>query len=151
MGESFRTDVPLALLLQLVIANHAGCVKGLFDVAGLDKIQGLRFTSALCANRPDAGKAIGLQFRLDGGAVGTIPARKIEDVLHVMTDFVRDNIGLGKISRSLKSVAKFLKERKIQVDLFVPWTVERAHRGLSESAGGLHSSRKQYECRRTIR
>ena len=60
VGKAVGHHTALALLLQRVVANFGGGVHGGFDVAVFQNLP-----RRLGVVRPNAGKAIGLQFQLD--------------------------------------------------------------------------------------
>ena len=85
--------------------------------------------------RPDAGEAIGLQFQLYRQLVGANRIAPLplglhlpgdtEQILHMMANFMPDDIGLREITRRAKTAAQFLEERQFDLDLVVARTVER--------------------------
>src|SRR6476620_8023471 len=77
--------------------------------------------------------------------VGFDPRRNAQEILDVMPNFMRDNVGLGEISRRMKSVAKILKETHIEINFLIFGAIERTHRRLGKSAGRVHSTREQHE------
>src|SRR4051812_43116518 len=143
--EGVGHDVALASPLQTVIADRGRGLHGRLDVAGLD--QPPLFLGVV---RPYAGEAIGLQLdpHLELVGLGLVQAalhllhlrQNAEQVLHVMSDFVRDHIGLRELAALAADLAaaetplEVLEERGVEIDLAVVGTVERTHRGLRESA-----------------
>ena len=65
----------------------------------------------------------------------------------MMPDFMGHHVCLSKISRSAMSVFQIPVETQVDIDLLVTWAVERSHRGLRESTGGLHGTAKEHELR----
>jgi hypothetical protein len=87
-----------------------------------DRLLGIaRFDQSflLCVVRPDAGVAIGLQFEGYGQPVilsGSLNAvHGAENILDVVTDLMRDDIGLCKITRRLKLPLQLLEEIEIEI------------------------------------
>jgi hypothetical protein len=104
VGERLGDDLALRLPLQAVVADRRG---GRQRLLGLARFEDL--LHAVGAMAPDAGEAVGLQFephrqRIGGGPVAAALLRRVhlvgnaEQVLHVMTDFVRDHVSLGKLA-----------------------------------------------------
>ena len=87
--------------------------------------------------RPDAGKAIGLQFQphLQGVALlGTAAFLSCahlrfdaQQILHVMTDLVRNHIGLCEITRGFKALGQFAIKAQIDIDAAVRRAIKRAN------------------------
>jgi hypothetical protein len=70
-----------------------------------------------------------------------------EQPLHVVADFVGDDVGPGKIARRLQLPLHVLVKRQVDVDPTVPRTVERPHRGLRGATGRLHLTGEQHQGR----
>src|SRR5262249_37538305 len=51
-----------------------------------------------------------------------------------MTDFMRDHISAGKLSRCVQLSLHILVKAEIDVHLFVPRTIKRTHRRIAEAA-----------------
>ncbi len=99
----------LRLALQGVVADRAGGAQGAFDIALLD--------DAACAvgmMGPDAGIAVGLEFHAYRDGVGLrwrhaalgAPGLFVDagQVLHMVADFMGDDIGLGKFTIHLETL-----------------------------------------------
>ena len=109
MGEGIRHDIALGLFLDAVVADGARRIERLLDVAGLDDVLAL-----LGMIGPDAGEAIGLQLhahleRIGLALVHALPRRldligDAEQLLHVVADLMRDDIGLGEIAGRFEAV-----------------------------------------------
>src|SRR5262245_2599131 len=63
----------------------------------------------------------------------------------MMADFVGNHVGLGKITRSLKPLAKFPVKRKIDINFLIGTAVKRTCRRLGKSAGRLDGVREKYQ------
>ena len=50
--------------------------------------------------------------------------RDAEKILHVMTDFVRNDIGLGKLTGRAEPLGHLVEKGKIQIDLIVTGAVK---------------------------
>ena len=152
-------DVALASPLQTVIADRGRGLHGRLDVAGLDQSPLL-----LRVVRPHAGEAVGLQFdpHLELVGLGLVQAalhllhlrQDAEQVLHVVSDLVRDHVGLGELAALAADLAaaetslEVLEERGVEIDLPIVRTIERSHRGLREPArrargAGEHDQRRR--------
>src|SRR5215475_2927904 len=155
-------DVALSLLLQHVVANgRCGLQCGL-DIARLEELPFL--LRAVC---PYACKAVRLQFDTHLDLVGLGPThaalhllhlwQDANDVLHMVTDLVGDDIGLRKLARLAADRATsearldLTKERRVEVDLLVVRAIERSHRRLRQSACRPGGARKHDQRRRPIR
>src|SRR3989304_1300993 len=92
---------------------------------------------------PDAGKTIGLELERHRGAVfarasiGGGAFVQTEQVLHVMAQSVRDDVGRGKIAWRAEALGQRGEEPQIQVHLAIRWAVERSGRRLREAASRI--------------
>jgi hypothetical protein len=106
VGERVGNGVATRLLLQAVVADGAGSVQPFLDVACLDDV-----ARAIGVVGPDPGQAIGLELKAHRQGVGLglagTAARRFhlvqdaKQVLHVVTNLVRDDVRLGKIAGRL--------------------------------------------------
>ena len=102
---------------------------------------------------PDAGQAIGLQFELHrqriglawaGAAAGFFDLRgNAELLLNVVTDFMRDDVGLGELARRLETLFQLAEEDEVDINLLVARAVKRPHRRLAGAAGGGRHAGKE--------
>jgi hypothetical protein len=108
---------------------------------------------------PHPGVAIGLKLQSNRqlvgeiGAGGPCPAHLglgAEQVLHVVPDFVRQNVGLGEVSGRSEAPLQLLVEPEVDVDLLVRGTVERSGGRLGESARGLHRVPEEHQLGRPV-
>src|SRR5262245_1281247 len=159
--ERVRNHVALAAALQAIVSDGGRCLHGRLDVAGLDQPPLL-----LRVVRPDPGKAVGLQLdpHLELIGVGLVhgalhrlhPRQNAEQVLHVMTDLVRDHVGLRELAALAPDLAaaetplEILKERGVEIDLMVDRTVERPHGGLGGPAGRARGAGEHDQGRRLV-
>src|SRR5690349_20435852 len=105
--------------------------------------------------RPDAGQTVGLQLATDGDSVipgSPAPAdlAQAEEVLHVMTDLVRDHVRLREIAGRTETVTQRAEEAEIEVELLVLRTVERSDGGAGGPTRGLDGAGVQDELRFAI-
>ena len=127
MRPGVRVDVALALLLDPIVTDGAGCVERLGDVlvgqlrdeAGRDRVAG-----------PHAGEAVGLQLRLHRAAARALLRRAVaqqaEQVLDVMAVLVRHDVRLGETAAlGAELRLQLVEEAEIQVHQLVRRTVER--------------------------
>src|SRR5262249_40606562 len=63
----------------------------------------------------------------------------------MMADFVRQHIGLGKLTWSAEALLEFVVEPKVDVNLFIDRTIKRAGGGLSRAAAGVSNVAKQHQ------
>src|SRR5574339_628169 len=61
----------------------------------------------------------------------------------MVSQFVRDDVGLGEVTRRAETTAQFIEEPEVEIYIVVSWTVERAAGRLREAAGGLNRIAKQ--------
>ena len=106
MREALRHHPPRRHFLQPIVTNRRGGAQRLLGIAWLELDAARLKPSTLRRGvSPDAREAIGLQLHRDRKTVGarlTIArgARgQSHQVLHVMTELVSDDIGLGEITR----------------------------------------------------
>src|SRR5262249_23813326 len=93
---------------------------------------------------PKAGQEVGLQFQADRkpvvfrlaspGALSMNLFGDSQQVLHVMADFMSNDIGLGKLARGTVAVLELLEETEIEINLAIPGAEERAHGGIRQAA-----------------
>src|SRR5450759_5135527 len=160
VGKRVRHDASLRALLQRVVADRAGGLQRGIDVAGIEELFAL-----LGMVGPYAGVAIRLQFdpHLDavggglvaGGALsGLRLGQGAEQVLHVVTDLVRDHIGLrefaGVAGATVKARLDLTKKRRVEIDAAVGRTIKRPHRRLREAAAALLRAGEQPQPRRAV-
>ena len=110
MSEAVGNDITLRAPLQGVVTDGGGGAQGRLDVALLDERRlALALEIFVLTIGPDARKAVGLQLDLDldvicfrlaaGNALRVLRLRQnAEEVLHVMTDFVGDHVGLRELA-----------------------------------------------------
>ena len=65
----------------------------------------------------------------------------------MMTHFMRDHIGLCKITRRTMSTLEITEKGKIDIDLLVRRAVKRPHGGTGHAAGGAYRAAKQHQVR----
>src|SRR5262249_32778576 len=128
-----------------------GAQRGL-DVPRVDERRlALTLQVLVLAVGPNAGEAVGLQLDLHldvigvplvaGGALRLLRLRQdAEQGLHVVSDVVRDQIGLRELAGLAADVAAaeagldLPEERGVEVDFLVRRTIERPHRALRDAA-----------------
>src|SRR5512139_545739 len=107
---------------------------------------------------PDARETIGLQLHpyLDAIRLDTAAGRPLsglrfrqhsDQVLYVVSDFVRDHISLGEVAslatKAAEASADVAEERGIKINAPVVRTIKRSHCRLCETATALHRARIQ--------
>ena len=105
--EGIGHDVALRAALEIIVAHHTGRAHRFVDIAGFDDV-----LDAIGMTRPDAGEEIRLKLEPDGELVvfrlTDAPARRLhaitdaEQILHMMSNFVRDDVGLREIAPAPK-------------------------------------------------
>ena len=131
---------------QAIVTDRRGGGEAFFYISGIEELFPVRVIP------PHAGETIGLQLELDRERVcaGATPrpllsllhlAIDAEQVLHVMADFMRYDIGLREITRRAKPFRELGKEPEVQVDLPVCRAIERSRRRLGRAAGRPRGAR----------
>ena len=106
---------------------------------------------------PGAGEAVRLQLDPHRSAIGLFLRHRLprlvelrqdaDQVLHVMTNLMRDHIGFrelaGFAAAAVEAHLHVLEERGVEIDALIGRTIERPHRRLRETAGGLSRSIEQ--------
>jgi hypothetical protein len=124
--ECIRHDVTLRLSLQSIVANSRRCLHCSFDIASLNKLPFF-----LRPVRPNAGETICLQLHPDLHAIGVGLAhatlrllhlgQQPKQILHVVTDLVRNHVGLRELAGLAAGIAgakpslKILKETCVEL------------------------------------
>ena len=129
MGERVGDDATLRFALEPVIPYGARGSESFFDVACLED------ASLPGVVRPDSGEEVGLEFEAHGKLVGlgfpypslrrVHPVHRAQEVLNVMTDLVREDICLSKVSWSAEPRLQLPIEGQVDVKLLITRTVER--------------------------
>src|SRR5262245_25189494 len=105
MCKALRGDAAGRHLLQAVVADRCGGPQAFVCVTGIELDFAGRCPSLLRGFvAPHPGEAVGLQFESDRCAlgartwIGPYAIAVPEQVLHVMTELVRDHVGLREIA-----------------------------------------------------
>src|SRR5262245_55430289 len=151
MREGVGHDIALRLLLDAIVADRARRPERILDIARFDNV--LTFLGAI---GPDAGEAIGLKFHAHLERIGLCLPHALferfdligdaEKLLHVMTDLMRDNVGLRHVSWRAEAVLEVLIEVEVDIDLFVEGAIKRTHLCHADAASGTRSATEQNEC-----
>jgi hypothetical protein len=72
------------------------------------------------------------------------------DVLHVMADFMGQNIGLRKVARRPELVTQLIVEPKVDINLLIVRAIERPRAGVRIATSGVHRVREQHHGWRRI-
>src|SRR5271170_5222242 len=98
--------------------------------------------------RPNAGEAIGLQLQMDRSRI--LPVRislhtplDAENILDVVADLVGQNVGLREFAGRAEALPELIVKAQVDVDLFVPRTIEGAGGGFGAAAAGLRVVAKE--------
>src|ERR1700685_2459847 len=98
--------------------------------------------------RPDPRETIGLEFQFHGerGRFARIAFLKLMDLtfypqqfLHVMPEFVRENISLCELAGCSEAAAQFIEKTEVNIDSFVLRAIERTSGGCRAAATGLRA------------
>jgi len=128
MGEALRAYRSALHPLQVIVAHRGSCLQASRDIGVVNDF------SLLAAVRPYACEAVRLEFEIDRERVslGWILAGETlnflfdsENLLHMVTEFVRDNVGLGKVRAAAAEALEFIPETQVDVDRLVNGTVKR--------------------------
>ena len=140
MGEAIGHHPPRAHLLQPVVANRRRRAQRFFDVAGIELHlagRGAPDRAASCPQTPAKQSA----WSSSATEALLAPDRRssearcvqAEQRLHVMTELVRDDIGLARSRQGAEASIELAEEPEIQVYLPVLRAVERAGRRLRKT------------------
>ena len=153
MGERFRMHAPGRHPLQPIVSHRGRRAEAGFHIAGVNDIAlGRRVT-------PDPGETVGLQFQTDRervslGGVRHLPSPDTsfdaENLLNVMSDFMRDHVRLRELTGGSEALAQFVEEAEIEIHFFVLGTIEGPGRRLGGSAVGIGDVAKQDQLGVTI-
>src|SRR5437762_14288385 len=136
MRKGIRHDISLPFTLQTIVTDGARRTQCFLDIAGFDDAPPLRMVG------PDASQKICLKLKPHRTARGALLVRSAthspEQVLHVMTNFMSDDIGDRKISRRAKPGSQLVKECKINVKLLVARTIKGTARRSGDAATRLN-------------
>src|SRR3954470_24134490 len=133
MRERVDVYVPRLLLLNPVIADRGCRVQCFVDITLLQA------SARLGRLRPHAGVTVSLQLQTDGELVGFRSIRFLrlphalisaDEMLHMMSELMRDYISLGEISRRSEALPELVKKSEIEVDALIDGTIKRTHSGL---------------------
>ena len=148
MGEALRTYRAALHALEVIVAYGCGCLEAGGDIGVVNDL------ALLSAVRPYACEAVRLKFEIDGERVslGGILTGKVlnflfdsENILHVVPEFVGDNVGLREVRIAAAEAAEFIPEAEVDVDLPVGGAVKRAGLGLGHAAAGLRVVAKEHK------
>ena len=91
---------------------------------------------------PHAGVTIGLQLDAHRALVRVAAERRAleraGEILHVMSDLVRQHVGLREIAWRAELLVKIVEEAQIEIDLAIARTVERPGRRARQPARRLN-------------
>jgi len=156
VSEGFWHDTAPGTALESIVADRSSGSQRFIDVAGFDDVFG-----AIGIMRPDTGEEVSLKLEANGEAVefglADAAARRLhfvgdaEQVLHVMSDLVRDDVGLGEIAGRAKAVAQFPIKAEIDVNAAILRAIERTGGAAGKSATGLGLIREEDEPRLLVR
>ena len=119
--------------LDHVVTDGIGGAHGFFNVAA--------FEILLAVVSPDAGVKICLQLESNRhllavrfAATGRDFVRGAGQLLHVVTNFVSDDVGLGKIAWRVECLCQLVVKAQVDVDLFIRRAIERSRFGAARAA-----------------
>src|SRR5438309_5551043 len=154
--EGVGDDRAARLPLQPIVADRGGGAECFLDVARLEPV-----VPRLGTIRPDAGEAIRLQLLTNrqprcafhafaAGACLPDPIEDAEQVLHVVSDLVGDDVRLGKIAAAAEMRLHLAEEAQVEIHLPIVRTIERAARGGRTAARRLHGAGEEDESRSLV-
>ena len=153
MSEALRTHRSTFHLLYVIVADSSSCPQAGGDVCIVNKL------ALLTGVRPYARKAVRLQLEIDGEPVSLprILTGEVlhllldpENVLHMVAEFVRNDVGLCKLGVAAAKTPQFIPEAEVDVDLFVRRAVKRSGLRLGHSTGGTGVVIKKHQLRAPI-
>src|SRR5262245_36547046 len=152
MRKGVGHDIALRLFLDAIVADGARRPERILDIARLDDVLTLLGTIS-----PDAGEAIGLKLHAHLERIGLCLPHALferfdligdaEKLLYVMTDLMRDDVGLRHVSWCAEAVFEVLVEVEVDIDLFVKGAIKWTHLCHADAASGTRSATEQNECR----
>ena len=126
LGAGAVRELALVALTKRIVANLVRGVQRFAEVRFVNRQIGARRVA------PYAGKAIGLQFdahrRLVLALALNLDLGRADQILHMVTDFVRDHIGLGKVPRCSQLMCQLIEERQVEINPAVVGAVKRTDR-----------------------
>jgi len=141
--------------LESVIANRAGRAHRFFDIAGFHNV-----LDPVGVTSPNAGQEIRLQLKPDREPIVfrlTHPtARRLqaigdaEQILHMMPNFVRNDVGLCEIPSCTQALLQYTVKTKVDINASIFRAIKRTGRATGESAAGPSLVRKQDKFRLLI-
>src|SRR5205823_10948511 len=130
MRERLGNHVALGTLLNLIISDRCGGAQPFLRVARIEKVALLREES------PHARIAVGLELEAHRQIVSSPRARSLrlrvelshrsQQVLHVVTDLVRDHVRLREIAWRAEPIVELAKKRCIEIQRAIARAVERS-------------------------
>jgi hypothetical protein len=136
--------------LESVIANGAGRAHRFFDITGFDNA-----FDTVGITGPNAGQKICLQLEPDGELIVfrfTDPtAHRLhtigytEQILHVMSNFVRYHIGLCEIASCTQAFLEQTVKTEVDVNASIVRAIKRTARATGEPATGPGLVREEHE------
>jgi hypothetical protein len=152
MRKGIGHDVALRTALEIIVADHTRRTHCFFDVAGFDDV-----LDAISVTRPDTGEEIRLELEPDGELIvfsfTDTSARALhtisnaEQVLHMMPDFVRDDIGLREITWRPEPITQLPVEAQVDVNAPILRAIKRTAGSAGESAAGSDLVREEDQLR----
>lgn len=153
--EGVGSGAAISLLLEEVVADLAGAVHRLLDVALLEAAEELVLVVA-----PYACQEVCLKLQTDAVFVGRhfIGTRAYivdllqdtEFVLDMVADFVRDHIGVREISPGLHLVLHLREETQVDIQAFVGRTIERPRLRSGIAAARLNRTGEEHHGGRIV-
>jgi hypothetical protein len=138
--------------LKSIIADRARCAHRFFDIAGFNNV-----LDPVSITRPNACQKICLELEPDRKLIvfrlTHSTARRLhtianaEQVLHVMSNFVGDDVGLCEIPSRAETILELTKKTEIDVNASILRTIERTGGATGEPAAGLNQVREKHEPR----
>src|SRR5438105_5903382 len=155
MRERLGNDLAARHALQPVVADGRRRVQSFIHIAGIEQAARLGEMS------PHARVAVGLQLEADGqrvglAIVGAFPLRRdgfrdAQQVLDVVTDFVRDDVGLREVAGRAEALVELAEEGEIEIHLPIGGAVERPNLGASDAARRLRRAVEEHQHGRHVR
>jgi len=141
--------VALSLFLQAVIADGIGGAQSFLDVSRLQEMAGVV--------RPNTGVEIGLKFEAhrklvevtltEAGPLGIDHVGRAEELLHVVADFMGDDVSLGEVTGGTELVCQLREKADVEIDaaVVVGRAIEWSGGGTGAPAAGADHAAEKHE------
>ena len=152
MREGIGYDLALRPALEIIVADHTRCAHCFFDVPNFHDV-----LDAISVTRPDTGEEIRLELEPDGelivfcladaAACAVQAIGDAEQLLHMMPDFVGDDVSLREIARRPEAITQLPVKAQVDVNTPILRAIERTAGPAGETATGSDLVREENQLR----